>query len=199
LNKQNALRYTEAIVTFIATIAKTHLKINSFVHHHLRRASCSLYQRGEQGKGKRKPTMSVEQLNRLSEKTITKWGSIMSTMTEDDVKEILEIALDRELDDFSMEANWYRDYQMDSLAVVALVVEVQKRYGIRLPDGRMPKIQTGEALRKNVEEILAMTPEERQRMQEEEAEISQEDMEMIAAARQQVLDDQAAQMTSASK
>jgi acyl carrier protein len=120
-------------------------------------------------------------------------------MTADDVKEILEIALDRELDEFSMDANWYREYQMDSLAVVALVVEVQKRYGIRLPDGRMPRIQTGEALLKNVEEILAMTPEERQRMQEEEAEISQEDMEMIAAARQQVLDDQAAQMSSASK
>jgi acyl carrier protein len=123
----------------------------------------------------------------------------MSTMTNDDVKEILEIALDRELDEFSMEANWYRDYQMDSLAVVALVVEVQKRYGIRIPDGRMPKIQTGEALLKNVEEILAMTPEQRQKMQEDEAEISQEDLDMIAAARQQVLDDQAAQVSAQAK
>jgi acyl carrier protein len=123
----------------------------------------------------------------------------MSTMTNDDVKEILEIALDRELDDFSMEANWYRDYQMDSLAVVALVVEVQKRYGIRIPDGRMPKIQTGEALLKNVEEILAMTPEQRQKMLEDEAEISQEDLDMIAAARQQVLDDEAAQMSAQGK
>lgn len=112
----------------------------------------------------------------------------MAEMTIDEAKEILEIALDKDLDEFSMDANFYTDYQMDSLAAVALVVEVQKRYGVRIPDGRMPKIQTGEQLKANVEEILAMTPEERERMLEEEAEISQEVMDQIAAAQKAAMD-----------
>lgn len=121
----------------------------------------------------------------------------MSDITVDEVKEVLEIALDRDLDEFSMEANFYTDYQMDSLAAVALVVEVQKRYGVRIPDGRMPKIQTGEQLKANVEEILAMTPEERERMLEEEAEISQEVIDQITASTKAAMD--AGRQSSASK
>lgn len=104
----------------------------------------------------------------------------MADTSIEELKETLEIALDRDLDEFDMDANFYIDYQMDSLAAVALVVEVQKRYGIRIPDGRMPKIQTGNQLKENIEEIIAMTPEERERMLEEEAEISPEVMEQIA-------------------
>lgn len=106
----------------------------------------------------------------------------MADITIDEVKEIVEIALDRDLDDFSMDANFYIDYQMDSLGAVALVVEVQKRYGVRIPDGRMPRIQTGNQLKENIEEILAMSPEERERILIDEAEIPQEVMDQIAAA-----------------
>ena len=112
----------------------------------------------------------------------------MADITVEEIKEIVEIALDRDLDEFSMDANFYGDYQMDSLAAVALVVEVQKRYGIRIPDGRMPKIQTGEQLKANVEEILAMTPDQRERMLETEAEISQEGMDQIAASTKAAMD-----------
>lgn len=121
----------------------------------------------------------------------------MADMTVDDVKEILEIALDRDLDEFSMDANFYTDYQMDSLAAVALVVEVQKRYGVRIPDGRMPKVLTGTQLKANVEEIMAMTPEERERMLEEEAEISQEVIDQITAAQKAAVDESS--QSSASK
>lgn len=105
----------------------------------------------------------------------------MASVTTEEIKEILEIALDRDLDEFSMDANWYSDYQMDSLAAVALVVELQKRYDIRIPDGRMPKIQNGHQLKANIEEISAMTPEEREHLLETESEISQEVMDQIAA------------------
>ncbi len=108
----------------------------------------------------------------------------MLTVSQEEVKEILEIALDRELDEFSMDANWYTDYQMDSLAAVALVVEVQKRHGIRIPDGLMPEVLTGRQLKETVEKIAAMSPEERERLLEAQAEISKEDLEKIAVAQQ---------------
>ena len=57
-----------------------------------------------------------------------------------ELKEIVEIALDRELEDFAMDANFYEVYEMDSLGAVALVVEVQKRYDVRIPDDSMPDI-----------------------------------------------------------
>lgn len=71
----------------------------------------------------------------------------------DDVKEIVEIALDREVDAFSMDANFYETYAMDSLGAVALVVEVQKRYDVRIPDERMPDVRTGDQLKAIVEEL----------------------------------------------
>jgi acyl carrier protein len=81
-------------------------------------------------------------------------GNIVSEIKNNEIKEIVEIALDRELDAFSMSANFYETYDMDSLGAVALVVEVQKRYDVRIPDERMPDIRTGDQLKAEVEELL---------------------------------------------
>jgi acyl carrier protein len=72
----------------------------------------------------------------------------------DDIQEIVEIALDREVGEFSMNANFYEIYDMDSLGAVALVVEVQKRYDVRIPDERMPDACTGYQLKAIVEELV---------------------------------------------
>jgi len=66
--------------------------------------------------------------------------------TEAKIKEIVEIAIDGELPNFEMSGNWYTDYDMDSLGAVALVVEVQKAFKVRLPEARMPDIRTGNDL-----------------------------------------------------
>ncbi|MBO9537894.1 acyl carrier protein [Herbaspirillum sp.] len=71
-----------------------------------------------------------------------------------EIKEIVEIALDREIDEFSMSANFYETYGMDSLGAVALVVEIQKRYDVRIPDERMPDVSTGDQLTAIVKELL---------------------------------------------
>lgn len=71
----------------------------------------------------------------------------MPVLTDKEGKEIVEIALDRELDAFSMDADFYDDYDMDSLGTVALTVEVQKRYGVRISDDAAPRIRTGRRLR----------------------------------------------------
>lgn len=72
-----------------------------------------------------------------------------------EIKEIVEIALDSELDEFSMEADFYEVYSMDSLGAVALVVEVQKRFDVRIPDERMPQARTGQQLRAIIAELIA--------------------------------------------
>lgn len=69
------------------------------------------------------------------------------------IKEIVEYALDRELAEFSMTADFYEQYMMDSLGAVALVVEVQKRCDVRIPDERMPQVRTGAQLAAIVAEL----------------------------------------------
>jgi len=73
--------------------------------------------------------------------------------TEAQIKEIVEIAVDGELPNFEMTGNWYTDYDMDSLGAVALVVEVQKAFKVRLPEARMPDIRTGDDLMKIIVEL----------------------------------------------
>lgn len=77
------------------------------------------------------------------------------------IQEIVEYALDRELDAFSMTADFYEEYMMDSLGAVALVVEVQKRYDVRLPDARMPEVRTGDLLRQIILELSAVPEEQK--------------------------------------
>lgn len=83
----------------------------------------------------------------------------MISPSNEEIREIVEIALDQELDSFSMEANWYEDYGMDSLGAVALVVEVQKRYDIRIPDEAMPNIRTGYQLKTVIKELSEIQKE----------------------------------------
>ena len=68
------------------------------------------------------------------------------TIRAEDIKDIVEIAVDDEIPNFTMEGNWYEDYGMDSLGAIALVVEVTKRYNVRLPDDLMPSLRTGNDL-----------------------------------------------------
>ena len=84
----------------------------------------------------------------------------MINPTDAEIREIVEIALDRELESFSMEANFYEEYQMDSLGAVAMVVEVQKRYNVRIPEERMPNVRTGTQLKEVIVELASEVKEE---------------------------------------
>ncbi|MBK6616482.1 acyl carrier protein [Ottowia sp.] len=68
--------------------------------------------------------------------------------TEAQIHEIVKDAIDApdDIPGFSMDGNWYEDYGMDSLGAVALVVEVQKKFKVRLADNDMPNIRTGNQL-----------------------------------------------------
>ncbi|WP_238254056.1 acyl carrier protein [Methylobacterium bullatum] len=67
-----------------------------------------------------------------------------------DFKEMLEIALDCELDVFDMNLNFYTDYELDSMGAVVLFVELQRRTGLEFPEEIAPLLQSGAAVEKYV-------------------------------------------------
>nr|WP_169050425.1 acyl carrier protein [Brenneria salicis]NMN90767.1 acyl carrier protein [Brenneria salicis ATCC 15712 = DSM 30166]RBP57717.1 acyl carrier protein [Brenneria salicis ATCC 15712 = DSM 30166]RLM28873.1 hypothetical protein BHG07_16655 [Brenneria salicis ATCC 15712 = DSM 30166] len=77
-----------------------------------------------------------------------------AVVTEDKIKEIVEIALDKELDQFDMSANFYKNYEMDSLGAVALLVETQKMFKIKISESIMSKILTGNDLREFILKLI---------------------------------------------
>jgi hypothetical protein len=65
----------------------------------------------------------------------------MKNLSIDEIREIVEVALDRPLESFSM------------------VVEVQKRYNVRIPEERMPNVRTGDQLKGIIVELTAAATE----------------------------------------
>lgn len=74
-------------------------------------------------------------------------------ITVEDIKEIVEIGVDNDIPNFTMDGNWYEEYGMDSLGAIAVVVEVQKRFDVRIPDEAMHEIFTGNQLVAAIEEM----------------------------------------------
>jgi acyl carrier protein len=67
------------------------------------------------------------------------------------VKELVEIALDRELAEFDMDANLYDRYELNSMGAVAMFVELQVRTGVEVPPEIAPLLQTGSDIARFVE------------------------------------------------
>jgi acyl carrier protein len=76
-------------------------------------------------------------------------------LTAEELKELVELALDHELPDFDMDANLYEVYGFDSMAAVALFVELQLRTGVEASVEVAPLLQTGTQIARVVEERTA--------------------------------------------
>jgi len=73
-----------------------------------------------------------------------------------ELKQIVEIAMDQEVASFAVDADLYADLGMDSMGAVALVVEVQRRFRVRIRDEDMPSLRTPAALLSYVNGRLAL-------------------------------------------
>jgi acyl carrier protein len=64
------------------------------------------------------------------------------------MRAILEAALDDELPvkELNPSHHLYEDLGMDSMAAVVMVVEIQKRMGVRIPDDEVPQLMTVQAV-----------------------------------------------------
>ena len=67
-------------------------------------------------------------------------------ISEDELKEMLEIALDEEIDDFDLETDFYEEYAMDSMGAVAFFVEIQKRTGVVVNVDQVKPLRSGKAV-----------------------------------------------------
>jgi len=63
-------------------------------------------------------------------------------ISKEEIKEIIEIALDKELDDFGLNFNIYSDLGLDSMGAVVMIVEIQRRTGIKVPDTEIKNLLT---------------------------------------------------------
>lgn len=74
------------------------------------------------------------------------------TMTLDELKEIVELALDEPVDDLGPDTDFYTDLGMDSIGAVAMIVEIQRRTQIRVGEEVAPTLRTPAALLRHLDE-----------------------------------------------
>lgn len=70
----------------------------------------------------------------------------MRTLDLDELRQIVEIAMDQEVAEFGMDMDLYEDIGMDSMGAVAMVVEIQRRFRVRLKDEEVPDLRTPRSL-----------------------------------------------------
>jgi acyl carrier protein len=66
------------------------------------------------------------------------------------IKEILEAALDDRLGAVEESSHLYDDLGLDSMAAVAMVIEIQRRTGLKVPEDDIPSIMTAGELRQYI-------------------------------------------------
>lgn len=55
---------------------------------------------------------------------------------------VIEIAMDEEIEPFGLDDDFYEDIGMDSMGAVAMIVEIQRRFRIRIPEADVPELRT---------------------------------------------------------
>ena len=69
----------------------------------------------------------------------------MRTPSLADIRELTEIALDSfddDIPDIGMDSDLYRDVGLDSMGGVALAIEIQRRFKVRIPEELAPELRT---------------------------------------------------------
>jgi acyl carrier protein len=77
----------------------------------------------------------------------------MAIPNSNSLKEILECVLDNEIAELDQDANIYDVLGMDSIGAVAMVVEIQRRFSVRIPDDRIPQLHSVRAI---LDEVIAL-------------------------------------------
>jgi acyl carrier protein len=81
-------------------------------------------------------------------------------MDLNDLKQIIEIAMDQEVPVLDMNVDLYETLGMDSIGAVAMVVEIQRHFRVRIKDEDVPNLRTPTLLLQYVNEASARVPQE---------------------------------------
>lgn len=66
----------------------------------------------------------------------------MQAMNLETLKQLVEVAMDQEVKTLGADTDLYGELGMDSMGAVALVVEIQRRFHVRIQDEDMPQLRT---------------------------------------------------------
>jgi acyl carrier protein len=78
----------------------------------------------------------------------------------DGLRPLLEVALDRAVPELELDTHLYTDAGMDSMGAVALVVEIDRRFKVRLPEEEIPNLHTARQYLAAIEARVAGRPGE---------------------------------------
>jgi acyl carrier protein len=59
------------------------------------------------------------------------------------LREIVELALDRELETFTLDDRLFEELGMDSMGAALMIVEIEKETGVRIADDQAERLRTG--------------------------------------------------------
>ena len=77
----------------------------------------------------------------------------MALLDIQELKSIIEIALDQELAEISPDAHIYEELGMDSIGAVAMIVEIQRRCGVRIDEKEIPNLVTPQLLLNHINKM----------------------------------------------
>jgi acyl carrier protein len=63
-------------------------------------------------------------------------------MRIEELKAIIEMAMDQEVPNLQPDMDLYTDIGMDSIGAVAMIVEIQRQLNIRVPEDDVPELRT---------------------------------------------------------
>ena len=66
----------------------------------------------------------------------------MANLHFQELKQIVEIAMDQEVAELDENVDLYEELGMDSIGAVAMIVEIQRRCQVRIPEEVVPQLRT---------------------------------------------------------
>jgi acyl carrier protein len=70
----------------------------------------------------------------------------VNDITLDGLRAVIAVAMDRDVPPLKPELDIYQDLGMDSIGAVAMVVEIQRRYNVRIPEEEVPHLSTSKLI-----------------------------------------------------
>jgi acyl carrier protein len=70
----------------------------------------------------------------------------MQTLELDDIRRIVETALDKSVPVFQFDSDFYQDLGLDSIGAVSMIVEIQRHYHVRIPESEVQNLRTPRSL-----------------------------------------------------
>lgn len=66
----------------------------------------------------------------------------VSKSLEEEIKMVIAEAIERDPNELSMDANFWKDLGVDSIKAIEITVAIEKRYGVAIRDEQIPRIST---------------------------------------------------------